>query len=1079
MITKPKAIAKNRFRIACLALIAFLSALRPLTAHDPQKCLTQYIQRLWQLEEGLPQMSVTCALAGREGFLWLGTQEGLARFDGFRFRVFNEKNTPEMKSHHILSLAQGPDGTLWIGTETGCLALVKGRFYPVGSDLKPGGLIVNAVAAAKDGSLWIGSSTGLICLKNGRPIRFPDFDLLSRTVINSLTGSHSGGVWIGTHGRGLFSINGEVVKEYSTRNGLSSDLVSKILETADGKIWVGTLGGGLNRIDARGISGYREGPGGLSNDTILSLYEDRYGSLWIGTNGGGLNRLYQGRFAVFDSRDGLSNDSVTALCETPDEMLWVGTSAGGLNGLHDGDFTLWSKREGLPVDIVRAILVDRSGRMWIGTGGGGLSWCENGRIQTIDHAGNSGKNYVRALYNDRENRLWAGISGTGLDCLVGGRSQPYPGWEMFREQTVRAITESTDGTLWVGSAGSGLFYQRSGKWRSLTAETGLPQGLIRTLCPAADGGLWIGGEGGLQYWRAGKVESHLADGEANPIVTALYEDQGGDLWIGTSGHGLGRLKKGMGRSIEFCTEKNGLHDNAVFAIIEDNHRRLWMSCNSGIFLIEKDSFERFSATGAPVCCQVYGTSDGLRSPECNSGYPCGWAERVANGGVRRLYFATMKGVAEIDPDREKMAAPPPSMYIEAVQTNLRTRTYDPDSPSLHLGPGETTLTISYAACAFAYPDETRYRYRLQGWETDWNEVGASDRSARYTNIPPGRYTFELTAANHDGIWSARKAFLHLWISPRYWQTWWFRIFVLTGFAFLSYFLIAFFRNHVRLVAFWKKRQYIGPYRIIRSLGSGGMATVFLCHPLFEPKRLVAVKVLREEFMLDPIRQKRFRQEGAIIDQLDHPHIVRVIERGVHDGLFFIAMEYVPGLTLAQYTLEKGALDIDRWLEILEQLADVLVKIHAHGIIHRDLKPANIMVMETEAGGFTVKLLDFGIARLEHQTTVTEWGSLLGTLQYVAPEQISRSEYTPAGDIYSLGLIGYEMITGMNPFAKETSLALIQALINRPPRPPCELRLDIPPPLNQLIQEMIDHDPQLRPDALTLLAQLKKMRGIAS
>jgi tRNA A-37 threonylcarbamoyl transferase component Bud32 len=297
------------------------------------------------------------------------------------------------------------------------------------------------------------------------------------------------------------------------------------------------------------------------------------------------------------------------------------------------------------------------------------------------------------------------------------------------------------------------------------------------------------------------------------------------------------------------------------------------------------------------------------------------------------------------------------------------------------------------------------------------------------------------------------------------------IFVL---SLLAIILALVFKKYLYLLAFWKTHKYIWQYRIIDRIGSGGMGTVYRAHAVSDKSHLVAVKVLREELVEDESSRRRFKHEGTIIDKLEHPHIVKIYERGEHKGKLYIVMEYLQGKTLAQKIKEENKIDFKEWFDIMMQVTDALTFIHSRNVVHRDIKPANIMLIQKDGSFNCVKLLDFGVALMKFQTRLTQSGFLVGTINYTAPEQISDNRYSTASDVYSLGIIFYEMLTGEPPFRAETVTAVVEKILDKSPEEPIQLCPHIPAELNRLIMQMLSKVPEQRSTAADIFRALKKM-----
>ncbi len=305
------------------------------------------------------------------------------------------------------------------------------------------------------------------------------------------------------------------------------------------------------------------------------------------------------------------------------------------------------------------------------------------------------------------------------------------------------------------------------------------------------------------------------------------------------------------------------------------------------------------------------------------------------------------------------------------------------------------------------------------------------------------------------------------------QTLWFRFIAAALFALLSYLLINFITKHLRLIAFWKKKKYIGSYEIDEQIGIGGMGIVYKAHSLMDKSKTYALKMMKEELLTDENQKKRFKNEAMLVDQLAHPNIVQVYERGEDKGNLYIVMELLEGQTLSQRYKEKKYPTVSQCIHIMFQLSHILTHIHKENIIHRDLKPENIMLISKDEDPDFVKLLDFGIARIQSFSRLTETGQVLGTISYLPPEVVSGGEITPAVDVYSLGILGYEMLTRMSPFPGTLPVEIMKKIIESSAPQPMELNREVPYRLNELIRRMMDKNPEKRPntnEVMVILAE---------
>lgn len=752
-----------RCSCAALALVAALQGPAAF-ALNPDLALTQYSHRAWvsgQQEEGLPQNSVFSVLQTRDGYLWLATQEGLARFDGTRFTVFNARNTPQIRHNDVWKLIEGRDGALWAATRGGGLVRYKdGVFSNVSKEQGLTDDSIQSLWEDRDGGLWIGTrGAGLNYLRDGKVSAYAAKDGLPTSALFALAGASDGSLWIGTDGGGLSRFKDGKFTVMTTADGLPSNTIYALLEDRLGALWIGT-GAGLVRMKDGKLSVFRTRDG-LSNDNIRALHEDRAGNLWIGTDGGGINRYSRGRFSALTSKQGLSNDSIGAIYEDREGSLWIGTDAGGLNRLKDSKFVSYTTLEGLSDDNARSVLEDRDGALWVGTFGG-LNRYKDGKFTAYTKKDGLSSDVVLSLLQDQAGDLWAGTLGGGLNRLSKGKISVYSQASSgLGNDTVLALYEDWQGTLWAGTRSGGLSRFEDGRFRSYTTEQGLSSNDVRVIRGSRDGALWIGTlGGGLNRYKDGQFTSlGKREGLSNDRVLALHEDTQGTLWIGTFGGGLNRYRNGR---FTAYTTANGFYDDAIFQILEDADGRLWMSSNRGVFSVDKAQLEAFAEGRiSAVTPTIYGKADGMKSNECNGAHqPAGWKSRDG-----RLWFPTIRGVAVIDPAHIPTNPLPPPVVIEQFLANDQTVVVD---ASPEVPPGRQKLEFRYTALSYLAPEQVQFKVQLEGFDPDWVSAG-SKRIAYYTNIPPGKYRFRVAASNNDGVWNEEGAALGFELQPYFYQ----------------------------------------------------------------------------------------------------------------------------------------------------------------------------------------------------------------------------------------------------------------------------------------------------------------------
>lgn len=761
MVAGPALRRDERLLLGLLAGAAALAALAlPAAALDPGRLPTQYLQASWQ--EELPQNTVRAMVQTREGYLWLGTQEGLARFDGHRFTNFSPGSAPGLPAGDVRALLEDRDGRLWIGTRGGGLAVYEGGVFRQvgGADGEPGG-IVYALALGARGELWIGTrASGAVRLENGSFEAFGTEAGLPAERVLALLEDSRGVLWAGCGDGGLARFDGQRFHAVGTEL-FGTDSVLSLVEDARGRLWIGTRSSGLFVLDPAQGGGPRSAAG-AGSESVMALLEDRDGNLWAGTYGRGLQRLGGGgSAAVLDTAGGLTSDNVMALLEDREGNLWVGTEGGGLNRLGEGAFRTYGTPEGLASDQVWTVLEDRQGVVWIGTEGGGLARLEAGDIRVLGEGKGLSSDSITALFEDRQGRLWVGTRGKGLNVLEDGGVRVLDRDDGLTADTVVAMAETGDGTLWLGSPRDGLLRYRDGSFGGVPEHPDLAHDLVLTLAEGPRGELLVGTNGGLKILAGDRLTVlTTADGLSNATVFSLLVD-GDAVWIGTYGGGLNRLRAD-GR-IDVFTSAQGLFNDVVLGIVDDGRGSLWMSCNKGVFRVAKADLEAVArGERETVASEVFGRADGLRSAECNGGFQ----PSAYRGRDGRLWFPTIQGVAAVDPEEVAPNPVPPGVVIEEVLAEGEPL---PAGESFTLPPGPDRLEVAYTGISLAVPEQVRFRYRLDGYDRDWVEAGTS-RRAVYTNLPGGRdYRFQVVAANEDGVWSEEGAAFAFRVEPFFYQ----------------------------------------------------------------------------------------------------------------------------------------------------------------------------------------------------------------------------------------------------------------------------------------------------------------------
>ncbi|HVF42311.1 MAG TPA: two-component regulator propeller domain-containing protein [Pyrinomonadaceae bacterium] len=748
--------------------------------------LGQLSRRAWQTETGLPQNTVHSVAQTSDGYVWVGTEEGLARFDGAGFRVFDKQNTPELRSNDVRALLATRGGELWACTAASA-ARYAGGVWTVYT--KEQGLASDDVLSAfesRDGSVWFATSSGLSRFREGAFTNFTSREGLAGDSAQAIFEDRDGALWVGT-AEGLSKFKDGKFESFDLGDERAGVGVSALAQDSGGRLWVGTPGG-LSCYEGGRFKTFTT-KDGLPNDRVISLNADREGSLWVGT-AAGLARLREGSFSSFaPADDALARAIILSVFEDAEGSLWVGTESGGLHQLRDKKFTTYTTREGLSNDVVKAIYETQAGDVWVGTYGGGLDLLRGGKVTTYTTKDGLVSDVVLALYGDAEGSLWVGTPD-GLCRFRNGKFDTYTSADGLPNDFVRSIYADSKGDLWVGTRG-GLSRVRGGEFETFTTREGLPNNFVGAIAEDARGRLWVGTLGGLGVYESGRFRAYTTrDGLSDDVVISLYGDARGRLWAGTNGGGLNLLED---EHFKVFTTRDGLPNDTLYRILGDDGGRLWMSCNKGVFSLEVRELEDFAAGRVhalnPV---VYGTADGMQTRECSGGgHPSAWRDRRG-----RMWFSTIKGVAMIDPAGVARNEQPPPVVVEQVLFDGEPPTSEAPGARAELPPGTSRFDFHYAGLSFVAPEKVRYRYKLEGFDKEWVE-GGDRRAAYYTSLAAGDYRFLVVASNNDGVWSTTPASFSFTLRPHFYGTYWFYALCVAGLALLAWQLYALRLRQVR------------------------------------------------------------------------------------------------------------------------------------------------------------------------------------------------------------------------------------------------------------------------------------------
>ena len=763
---------------AIAALFALLIYHWPLQALDPGKRITQYRQLSWTNQSGLVQSSAQALAQTRDGYIWVGTQEGLARFDGVQFTDFNSRNTPGIRSNFVTAEWAARDGSLWVGTTGGLIHYSDGKFRSfTTADGLPSNQI-QAVFESRDGSIWIGTPDGISRYSRSRFRNFAPGSEFPGKGANSFAEDSSGTLWIGS-GNELMRFEGGRFLGFQLPNPPASlQPIRSIAINAMGEVFVA--------MGANGVFRFHDGrferlhPNPFPGKIATAVTFDRDSNLWAFYYGGGVVRIHNGVQSVYSAGDGLPDNNVLSALEDREGNLWIGSEESGVTELQDLPIINWGPPEGLSTPVVWTVLEDRKGDFWIGTEGRGLFRLHAGQVEPVPLDAGLRKTTFLGLCEDRDGSIWAGTENGILLNLADGRVRKrllLP----FAAQ-IRTLAIDGDGSVWIGTFEEGLLHYAHGSFQRFSRDQGLFGNTVEAALIGSDGRLWAGGLGGLSHLVNGRFENLYADSRLHGAeVWALYEDNRKDLWVGTAEGGLHRIRDGK---ITFYGPADGLSDPSVESIAEDNTGYLWMSCSRGIFRVRKQELNDFASGNIKrIHSELFNGVQGMRNAEGNTGNtPNAW--KAQDGTV---WFATMGGLAVADPRHLHWHGALAPVLIERVIANggvLRNL----NSSVVDIKPGKGDIRFSYTVPTFRNPQQVCFQYKLEGYDSAWRDAEAL-RTVNYTNLSPGRYKFFVRATTADGRVSELSRPLVFRLEPHFWQELYFLALAglsIAGLLFLGY-----------------------------------------------------------------------------------------------------------------------------------------------------------------------------------------------------------------------------------------------------------------------------------------------------
>ncbi len=737
--------------------------------------------RSWQREQGLPENFVRALAQTRDGYLWVGSDDGVSRFDGVSF--FSLGLQEGFQSGPVKVLLGDSHGALWIGSVDGGLSCWdQGKLSTFTTRDGLPSTSITALAEDGNGRLWVGTQSGLVVLQDGRLKSLFGAGILSNKPITTLFRDRKGTMWVGATGAGVFSY---LAAKFTQLRDHSLDSLLQdphcLLVDQVGRIWIGA--GDEFVLCREGDQWRRFGmPRHLATHYISALAEEPDGTVWAGSAGEGLFQFKSGKLVAINASSGLSDNLVETLLMDREGKLWVGTH-GGLNRISPRNLSVLSHNEGLGYGSVQGLAEVQPGIIWATVPNEGVYCWEGQKFRRLILDGLSWQQNPRvsALLLTRDGSCWVVGAGGLFQFKNPKAAEAEGGLPALTNLSICALGQDFKGGVWVGTREGELWHLSNGKWQ---AQTNCPRGhAITAIMPDVDGALWIGteGDGLYRFDERASVQCEKVSGLPSGWIRTLCLDSQRTLWIGTAGGGLSRLQD---RHIATFTMREGLPDNTISQIFEDDDGNLWLGGNRGIARVKKRDFDDLVAHKIlAVYPLVYSRADGMLSEECSGGFsPAGLRSK---DGL--LWFPTLKGIVVIDP-LHAVSSPGPAVVLEQTlvdgvpelpvldrddeRTNAKLETVASPKKSLNLAPGKHVLEFRYTGLSFDTPDRVRFRYRLEGLDPDWVEAGTR-RVAFYSFVPPGTYRFLVIACSGDGIWNDNGANLSVVVRRHYWQSWWF------------------------------------------------------------------------------------------------------------------------------------------------------------------------------------------------------------------------------------------------------------------------------------------------------------------
>jgi ligand-binding sensor domain-containing protein/signal transduction histidine kinase len=771
--------------LSCLFLWLVVSRFAEIAyAIDPNRAMSQYVRSEWSAETGFPGGAVSSIAQTADGFLWIGTEKGLVRFDGVTFRLVQPSPQGAVVNSPVLALIADPDGSLWARLHGPTLVhYPKGAFDFVTPDISLANSLVTAMCLGADGTPLFSSITGgVMAYRHGQFEPLAPQTKVPASFVIAMAQTPNGDLFLGTRDVGLFRLTRDQSNQSKqvlpVTDNLPDRKINCLLPGKGQELWVGS-DNGVVRWDGTALTAAGL-PASLARIQALAMTRDRDDNVWIAAGAEGLVRLNAHGASIAKP----NRSDVTALFEDREGNLWIGTTH-GITRLRDAPFTTYSPAEGLPSESGGAIYTDAGQRLWFAPSSGGLYALRDGSIQRVALP-ELGKDVIYSI-GGRNDAMWIGRQQGGLTQLrvSGGAGagsganaivmRTFTQADGLAQNSVYAVHQSRDGVVWAGTLSGGVSRLAEGRFTTFTTATGLASNSVTSILEDANATMWFGTSSGLSSLTKGAWKTyHVADGLPSDMINSLIEDpnQRGLLWIGTSA-GIAIFD---GTRVSVPPRVPAPLRDEILGLAPDGHGALWIATSSRIVRVQREKLLQGTVTDSDL--REFGMADGLLGTEGIKRHLS-----VSKDARGRIWFSMRHGLSVVDPSRAAAVAPPAKLQVQTIAADgvpvampnamPNADNGQPAPARLRIPPGRQRITFSFVGLSLSVPERVRYRYKLDGFDREWSDPVAV-REAVYTNLSPGPYRFRLMASNSDGMWSEMETDIPFDIDPAFWQTRWFQ-----------------------------------------------------------------------------------------------------------------------------------------------------------------------------------------------------------------------------------------------------------------------------------------------------------------